>query len=117
MTEVPQPPNDARPPFRNPDEVDMGCVVGLAMALIVLPVSLFMGAVLATLGILAAVAAWGGMRLTPRKIRDSWGVGRVWLAWFIFLLLIEVGVACYIKYATRHGGEFTRPQSEAVESH
>lgn len=94
----------------------MGCMVGLAMALILLPVSLFMGAVLATLGIVAAVAAWGGMRLTPRKIRESWGVGRVWLAWFILLVLVEVGVAGYIKYRNDHGGDFTRPQAEAREA-
>ena len=90
---------------RSPEGIDVGCMIGLALILILLPVSLYVAAPLAVLGIVAAVLAWGLMRITPQKWRDTIGYGRVWLAWFVLLILVEAAVGFWIKYENQNGGE------------
>lgn len=90
---------------RSPEGIDVGCMIGLALILILMPVSLYVAAPLTVLGIVAAVLAWGLMRITPQKWRDAIGYGRVWLVWFILLILVEAAVGFWIKYENHHGGE------------
>lgn len=114
MSEEPptNPPPPETPPdeskFRSPDSIDVGCMVGLALILIFLPVSLYVGAPLAVLGIAAAALAWGLMRITPRELRNAIGAGKVWTIWFIFLILLEVGIGLYLKYLGHFGGDMIR---------
>lgn len=82
-------------------------MVGLAMILLFLPVSLYVGAPLAVLGIAAAAAAWGLMHITSKRLKNAIGNGKVWFIWFAVLILIEVGVAVWIYYNEKFGGDFT----------
>ena len=102
--DAPAPPPSSPAP-RSPDQIDFGCMVGLALILIVLPVSLYVAAPVAVLGIVAAVLAWGLMKITPQRLRTPIGTGRVWLLWFLLLVLIEIGIAAWIHFQNQSGGE------------
>ena len=95
-TPTPQPPTSNGTAY---ERSDVGCMIGLAMILIFLPVSLYVAAPIAVLGIAAAAAAWGLMRLTPKPLRTRIGVYPVFWFWFAVLILFEISVAVFIKYA------------------
>ena len=73
-------------------------MIGLALILIFVPVSLYVAAPIAVLGIVAAGAAWGLMRVTPKSLRDKLGVYPTFWIWFALLVLLEISVAVYIHY-------------------
>lgn len=95
-TSAPTPPTDPNPAF---ERSDVGCMIGLALILIVVPVSLYVAAPMAVLGIAAAGVAWGLMRCTPKSLRDKVGIYKVFWFWFVMMVLLEVSVAVFIKYA------------------
>ena len=106
MADEPNSPQPPVPPFRSPDSIDVGCMVGLGLILIGLPVSLYVAAPVTVLVITAAVLAWGLMRLTPKRIRNTIGYGKVWCIWFAILVVIEIVVGLYLDYLSSHGGNF-----------
>jgi hypothetical protein len=95
-TPAPTPPADPNPAF---ERSDVGCMIGLALILIVVPVTLYVAAPMAVLGIAAAGVAWGLMRCTPKVLREKVGIYKVFWFWFIMMVLLEVSVAVFIKYA------------------
>jgi hypothetical protein len=94
-TPAPIPPPAPTPSF---ERSDVGCMIGLALILILVPVSLYVAAPLAVLGIAAAATAWFLMRCTPKAIRNKLGIYKVFWFWFAMLILLEISVAVYIKY-------------------
>ncbi len=85
------------------ERIDLGCMLGLAMIIILLPVSLYVAAPVAVLGIAAAICAWGLMRLTPRALRAKLGVYPTFWLWFTVMVLLEIGVAGYLHYQDSFG--------------
>jgi hypothetical protein len=94
---TPSQPRTANAPLY--ERSDVGCMIGLALILILLPVSLYVAAPIAVLGIAAAAAAWGLMRATPKTLRTKMGIYTVFWFWFAVLILLEISVAVFIKYA------------------
>jgi hypothetical protein len=86
--------------YRHPDSIDTGCLVGLGVVLLLLPV-FYIAAPVTVLLIVAAVSAWGLMRVTPKRLRERFGPYRIWGAWFGLLVLIELIIGLLIKFWER----------------
>jgi hypothetical protein len=85
-------------------------MLGLALIIILVPVSIYVAAPLAVIGIVSAGLSWCGMTITPTVIRKRFGSGKVYAAWFILCVLLVIATAAYIKFADSYADRYAPVQ-------